>query len=64
MIIQVMIKYPHQLMFALHFFGYPICCSFMFVNKRTWTILNESCVRVPVRFDGPKRAGTKFNSIG
>ena len=66
MIIQVMIKYPHQLMLALHFFGYVIsdviCCPFMFVNKRTWTVLNESCVRIHVRWI--QRAGTKFDSIG
>ena len=62
MIIQVMIKYPHQLMLVLHLFGYVIWCSFMFVNKRT--VLNENCVRVHIMFDKPKRAGTKFDSIG
>ena len=44
MIIQVVIKYPHQLMLALHLFGYVICCFFLFVNKIT--VLNENCVRV------------------
>ena len=43
MIIQVMIKYPHQLMIRLHLFQW-LGCSFMFVNKRT--ILNENCVRL------------------
>ena len=62
MIIQVMIKYPYQLILALHLFGYVICCSFMFVNKRTWAVLNEGCVRVDVRWT--QRAGTKFDSIG
>ena len=62
MIIQVMIKYPRQLMLALHLFDYVICCSSVFVNKRTWTVLNESCVRVHV--DGPKKVGTKFDLIG
>ena len=41
-------KYPHELMLALYLFGYLICCSFMFVNKRT--VLNENCVRVHVRW--------------
>ena len=49
-LIQVMIKYPDQLMLGLHLFGYVICCSFMFVNKRTWTLLNESYVRVHVQW--------------
>ena len=59
MIIQVMIKYPHQLMLRLHLFEW-LGCSFMFVNKRT--ILNENCVRVHVRWT--KKSGNKVNSIG
>ena len=59
MIIQIIIKYPHQLILTLHL--YVISCSFMLVNKIT--VLNETYVRVHVRWR-PKRAGTKFDSIG
>ena len=45
--------YPHQLMLALHLFGYVICCSFMFVNKRT--VLNENCVCVHCSMDRKER---------
>ena len=48
MIIQIMIKYPHQLIIALHLFGYVICFSFMLVNKRT--VLSETYVSVHVRW--------------
>ena len=56
MIIQVMIKCPHQLKLRLHLFEW-LGCSFMFVNKRT--ILNENCVRVHVRWT-EQRARTKL----
>ena len=39
-------------------FGYVICFSFMFVNERTWTVLNESCVRVHVR--GTQKSGNQI----
>ena len=58
-IIQVMIKHPHKLMLALLLSGYVICCSFMFVNKRT--VLNENCV--PVRSCSMDRKEREPNSI-
>ena len=57
-IIQVMIKYPHQLIIKLHLFEW-LGCSFMFVNKRT--ILNGNCARVHVRWT--KKSANKVNSI-
>ena len=47
MIIQVIIKYPHQLMLTLHLFEWiGIMLFFMLVNKRT--VLNETYERVHV----------------
>ena len=57
MIIQVIIKYPHQLMLRLHLFEW-LGCSFMFVNNKT--ILNENCVLVHVQW----KSGNEVNSIG
>ena len=52
MIIQVMIKYPHQFILRLHLFEW-LGCSFMFVNKRT--ILNEIVYAV----EWTKKSGNK-----
>ena len=53
MIIQVMVKYPHQLMLV---YAVLSCLSTreLFLMKTVYAFM----------FDGPKRAGTKFDSIG
>ena len=61
MIILVMFKYPHQLMPVLRSFGYVIMLFFHVCQQ-------EELFRMKIMYafmvDGPKRAGTKFASIG
>ena len=60
MIIQVMIKYSHQLMLVLHLFGYVICCSSCLSTRELFGMK----IVYAFMFDGQKKAGTKFDSIG
>ena len=63
MIIQVMIKYPHQLMIRLHLFEWLSCFSCLSTRE-----LFRMKIVYAFMFDGPKRAGTKLirlaNRIG
>ena len=58
MVIQVIIKYLHQLMLTLHLFEW--LCNMLFFHACE----QENCFVYAFMFDGPKRAATKFDLIG